>query len=178
MHDDDVKRCLEILAEAVVFEETGIRFFSEKAKTAHSDLQRRLFLSLAKDETGHREHLLELRDKLVKSHNLQVLAGATEHTHRTPREIFETSLAAAQDPYNYVPEDLEILRGAMQVERKGHAMYTSAARGMESPLARDLFLHLAAEEQTHYQLLQNTHDYLENPEKWHGYDESPMLDGG
>lgn len=176
--NDDLKLCLEILGKAIAFEDEGIRFFTEKAKTAHSDLERRLFLSLAKDEVGHREYLLKLLEDLKRTHNLDVLAGADDHHHRPPREIFESSLAEAHNPYSYVPEDLEILRGAMEVEKKGYAMYHGAAQNVSSPAARDLFLHLAAEEQNHYQLLANTHDYLENPEKWHGYDESPMLDGG
>lgn len=175
---NDVKLCLDILAKAIAFEEEGIRFFNQKAGTAGSDLERRIFQSLAKDEVGHREHLMKMREDLLRTSDLKVLAGHDEPHHRGPREIFENALAEAQNPYEYVPADLEIIRGAMQVERKGYGMYAEAARNVESPLARDLFLHLAAEEQNHYALLSNTHDYLENPEKWHGYDESPMLDGG
>lgn len=175
---NDVKVCLDILAKAIAFEEEGIRFFNQKAGTAGSDLERKIFVSLAKDEVGHREHLVKLREDLLRTHSLDALVAHDDHQHRGPREIFETALAQAENPYEYVPTDLEILRGAMQVERRGYGMYAAAARDVESPLAKDLFLHLAAEEQHHYQLLSNTHDYLEDPEKWHGYDESPMLDGG
>ncbi len=175
---DDVKLCLDILAKAIAFEEEGIRFFNQRSGTAGSELERNILLSLAKDEVGHREHLMKLREDLLRTQNVAVLASHAEPEHRGPREIFETALAQAQNPYEYVPADLEIIRGAMQVERRGYAMYAGAAKDVESPQARDLFLHLAQEEQNHYQLLSNTHDYLENPEKWHGYDESPMLDGG
>jgi rubrerythrin len=57
-------------------------------------------------------------------------------------------------------------------------MYSEAAAKVESPQARELFEHLAAEEQDHYRLLHNTYEYMSNPEGWHGFDESPMLDGG
>lgn len=175
---DDMKLCLDILARAIAFEEEGIRFFNQRAVDSGSELERRILQSLAKDETGHREHLTRMRDDLLRSHDLQALSAVDGHHHRGPRELFESALAGAKDPYQYVPEDLEIIRGAMQVERRGYAMYADAAAKVASPLARDLFRHLAGEEQVHYQLLSNTHDYLENPEKWNGYDESPMLDGG
>ena len=175
---DDVKLCLDILARAIAFEEEGIRFFNQRAGASGSELEKRILQSLAKDEAGHREHLARMRDDLLRTHDLQVLADQGEHHHQGPREIFESALAGAKDPYQYVPEDLEIIRGAMQVERRGYAMYAQAAGQVASPLAREMFRHLAEEEQVHYQLLSNTHDYLENPEKWHGYDESPMLDGG
>jgi rubrerythrin len=75
-------------------------------------------------------------------------------------------------------EELRILERAMEVERKGYGMYSRAAAEMASPRAKELFEHLAAEEQTHFQLLTNTHDYLADPEGWNGFNEGPMLDGG
>ncbi len=175
---DDVSRCIEILKDAIAFEEEGIKFFAEKAETATSPVERNLFLSLAKDEQGHRSHLIELREDLLKKHDLSVLNEAQDHEHRPAREIFEKALADAHDPYKYHPEDLEILQGAMAVERKGYAMYSAAAAEMESQPARELFEHLAAEEQIHYQLLSNAHEFIKDPEGWHGYDDGAMLDGG
>jgi rubrerythrin len=175
---DDVKICLDILTKAIAFEEEGMAFFQERAVKAGAELERRIFHSLAKDEAGHREHLVRLRDELKRTNNLDALADDGDQPHRGPRQIFEAALAEAQTPYQYKSEELEILNGAMAVERRGYVMYTEGARQIASPKARELFLHLAAEEQHHYQLLSNTHDYLENPEAWHGFDESPMLDGG
>lgn len=176
--NDDLNRCIEILKDAIAFEEEGIRFFTEKAETATSGVERNLFLSLAKDEQGHRAHLIELREEMLARHDLSVLDEAEDHEHRPAREIFESALNAAHDPYKYHPEDLEILKGAMEVERKGYDMYSRAAAEMETPQAKALFEHLAAEEQVHYQLLSNAHDYIKDPEGWHGYDEGAMLDGG
>ena len=176
----DVTRCLEILAEAIAFEEEGIRFFTERAEQAASDLERHILRSLASDEQGHRAHLIELRDELQRTHSLAPLAGpGAAHAHdRAPREIFEEAMAAVSDPYTAQREDLEILQGAMEVERKGYHMYRRAAAAMDDPAARELFDHLAAEEQQHYDLLKNTHDYLRDPEGWHEYAEGAMLDGG
>ena len=178
--NSDVTKCLEILEEAIAFEEEGIRFFTERAETAASDLERRILLSLAKDEQGHRAHLIELRDELLRTHSLEPLAaeGATHAHDRTPREIFESAMAEVSDPYTAQREDLEILQGAMEVERKGYHMYSRAAAAMTDPGARALFEHLAAEEQQHYDLLKNTHDYMRDPEGWHEYEEGAMLDGG
>jgi rubrerythrin len=57
-------------------------------------------------------------------------------------------------------------------------MYADAAAGVSSPAAKATFADLAAQEQQHFRLLQNTLDYLSDPEGFHGFDESPMLDGG
>ena len=175
---DEVGKCIEILTKAIAFEEEGIRFFSEKAETAISDLEKRIFRSLAKDEQGHRAVLVGLVEELRRAHNLTALDHLPAHEHPQAKQVFEVSLEEVQDPTVYVPEDLEILQGAMEVERRGYAIYTAAAAEVQSPKAKALFEHLAREEQIHYQLLSNTHDFLEDPEGFKGFTEGAMLDGG
>ena len=174
---DDVKVCAEILEKAIHFEETGMAFFKERAKNAPSQLERNLFASLAKDEAGHKAHLIRMRDELLKADSVDVLAQPEEHDHDDPREIFERALADASDPYEAESDELEIIKGALDIERNGYAMYSSAVEQVSSERAKEIFRHLAAEEQNHYALLKNTYDYLSEPEAWHGFDESPMLDG-
>lgn len=175
----DVTKCIEILGDAIAFEEEGIRFFTEHAESAGSSVERKIFQSLAKDEQGHRAYLIGLRDELIRTHNLSPLSAGSDHPHdRTPRQIFESALEGVKDPYRYVEEDLEILKGAMEVERKGYAMYAKAATAVESAEAKRLFEHLAGEEQSHYDLLKNTYEYIRDPQAWHEYEEGGMLDGG
>jgi rubrerythrin len=174
---DEVKLCVDILDKAIAFEEEGMRFFTDRAQNAPSEMERNIFRSLAKDEAGHKAHLMRMKDDLLRTNEVDSLKDEG-HKHRGPREIFESALASVDDPQSAEAEELEILRGAMAVEKKGFALYSEAARKVETPQARELFLHLAGEEQNHYSLLRNTFDFMSNPEGWHGYDESPMLDGG
>jgi len=174
---DPVKECLDILDKAIKFEETGMAFFEERAGAAGSALERSLFSSLAKDELGHKQYLLELREELVAQDDVDALPVVSGEP-RTGRQIFESAMASASDPYDYKSEQLEIIEGALEVERKGYNMYMRAVDTVQSERAKGIFRHLAGEEQKHYQLLKNTHDYMADPEAWHGFDESPMLDGG
>ena len=174
---DEVKLCVEILDKAIAFEEEGMRFFTERAESAPSELERNVFRSLAKDEAGHRAHLVKLREDLLATNSVDVLKEE-DHDHRSPRAIFEGALEESSDPYQPEAAELEILKGALEVERRGYRMYADAAARVESPQARELFEHLAAEEQNHFQLIHNTYEFMANPEGWHGYDEGPMLDGG
>ena len=57
---DEVKLCVEILEKAIVFEEEGMAFFQDRAQNAPSTLERNLFNSLAKDEAGHKAHLVQV----------------------------------------------------------------------------------------------------------------------
>jgi rubrerythrin len=176
--NDDVRECLQIMDKAVEFEAAGMAFYEERAQTAPSSLERDLFQSLAKDELGHKEYLLRLKAQLLKNENPEDLQPEIDPQQSSAREIFERALENARDPYDAQAGELEIIEGAMNVERKGYHMYASAVETVQSARAREVFQHLAEEEQRHYALLKNTYDYMADPEGWHGFDENPMLDGG
>jgi rubrerythrin len=175
---NDIKICLDILEKAIVFEEEGMAFFQDRAQNAPSALERNLFNSLAKDEAGHKAHLVKMRDDLLRENSLEVLPDVGDDHVTNVRAIFDNAIEGASDPYDFQLEELEILKGAMDVERRGYKMYAGAAAEVSEPRAREIFEHLAAEEQNHFALLKNTYDYMADPEGFAGFDGNPMLDGG
>lgn len=175
---NDVQYCLEILEKAIAFEEEGMAFFQDRAQNAPSTLERNLFNSLAKDEAGHKAHLVKMREDVLRENSLEVLPDVSDEDVKSLRGIFDAAIEGANDPYNYEVEELEILKGALDVERRGFHMYDEAAKKLPAGRARDIFEHLAQEEQHHFALLKNTYDYMADPEGFAGFDENPMLDGG
>ncbi len=176
--NDDVRECLAILDKAVKFEETGMAFFLDRAENAPSALERNLFRALAEDERGHKAYLLQLRGQLLANNNPDDMQPESDDDGHTARQIFEAALEKVTDPYTAKPDELKIIEGAMDVERRGYSMYTKAVGSVRSERAKEIFRALAREEQHHFALLKNTYDYLADPEGWHGFDENPMLDGG
>ncbi len=61
---DELKFCLNILEEAIKFEEEGMAFFMEREKSAPSAIERSVFASLVADEAGHRAYLVKTRDEM------------------------------------------------------------------------------------------------------------------
>ena len=174
---EELKYCAKILEEAIKFEEEGMAFFKEREKSAPSAIERSVFASLAADEAGHRAYLVKMRDKMLAENSIEALQLEADDDHRPVRDIFEGAMSAVADTDPYSTDELEILRGALEVERRGYKMYSEAAKGVTTPKAKETFEHLAREEQEHFRLLSNTLDYLSDPEGFHGFDESPMLDG-
>ncbi|NCQ35123.1 ferritin family protein [bacterium] len=174
----EVQLCLEILEKAIVFEEEGMAFFQDRASNAPSSLERNLFNSLAKDEAGHKAYLMQIRDDLLREQSIDVLPEVDAEHVTNVRSVFENAMTSVNDPYNFELEELEIIKGAMDVERRGYHMYADGAAEMTSPRARQLFEHLAGEEQNHFILLKNTFDFMSDPEGFQSFDGQPMLDGG
>jgi rubrerythrin len=175
---DDLRLCVEILEKAIAFEEEGMAFFQDRAENAPSTFERNLFNSLAKDEAGHKAHLIKMREDILRDNTLDALPDVDDDHVADVRRIFDEALDSAQDPYDYKAEEYEILTGAMEVERRGYKLYADAAAEVSSPRAKAIFQHLAAEEQNHYALLKNTYDYMSDPEGFEGFDGQNMLDGG
>ncbi len=175
---DDVKLCVEILEKAIAFEEEGMAFFQDRAENAPTSLERNLFNSLAKDEAGHKAYLVKMREDLLREGTVDVLPDVDEDHILNVRKIFNDALENASDPYTAELEELEILKGALDVERRGYHMYAGAVAKVSSKRAKALFEHLAAEEQNHFTLLKNTYDYMSDPEGFDGFDGNAMLDGG
>jgi len=176
--DAEVKLCVEILENAIAFEEEGMTFFQRRAEKAPSVLERNLFTSLAKDEAGHKASLVRMRDDLQRENSIDALPEVDDDHILNVRQIFQQSMAEVNDPYEYQHEELEILNGAMEVERRGYHLYNDVAKAVTSERARAIFRGLAAEEQNHYSLLKNTYDYMADPEGFAGFDGNAMLDGG
>lgn len=175
---DELKYCLKILEDAIKFEEEGMAFFKEREKSAPSAVERSVFASLVTDEAGHRAYLVKMRDKMLADNDVGAIKLAGDDAGRGARAIFVGAMEAVADSDPYSTDELEVLRGALEVERRGYKMYTDAAKNVTAAAAKETFTHLANEELEHFRLLSNTLEYLSNPEGFHGYDEGPMLDGG
>src|SRR6056297_3638138 len=134
--NDDVRECLEIMDKAVEFEEAGMTFYLDRGESAPSSLERDLFASLAKDEKGHKDYLLRLKAQLLKNENPEDMEPQTDPQQSSAREIFERALENASDPYDAQASELEIVQGAMEVERKGYHMYANAVSTVKSERAR------------------------------------------
>ncbi len=176
--NEDSKMCLKILDEAIIFETEGIRFFSERQQVASAEMERRVFASLAKDEAGHKAYLMKMRNELAASNDPSTLSAENNEVHHSARRIFDEALQSVEGTDPYQADELEILQGALEVERRGYQMYSQAAAQVQAASARKVFTDLATQEQLHYQLLHNTIEYLRDPAGFNAFDESPLLDGG
>lgn len=76
-------------------------------------------------------------------------------------ERFGTAFEAAGATDN---QRLETYKVAMDMERRGHDFYSKAAETATNEDAKKLFRFLAGEEAKHFQMIQDTHDFLDNPD--------------
>ena len=91
---DELKFCMQILEEAIKFEEEGMAFFKEREKSAPSAIERSVFTSLAADEAGHRAYLMKMRDEMLAKNDVAAIRIEEGDSGRGAKEIFAGAMEA------------------------------------------------------------------------------------
>ena len=149
----------------------GIDFYLNLAQKCVSDAGRQLFTSFADDE---KRHLRIIKD-IVKG------MGVDFHKLPMPRDTIRTLFSEAagkSDEYAQSTQDEKDAIGvAMGMETKSFELYTGAAQDADEDSIRALFERLASEENQHYEMLENTLEYLNSNKGWFLWKEGGLLTG-
>jgi rubrerythrin len=73
--------------------------------------------------------------------------------------------------------DIAALEFGMETEQISRKLYAQAAKEIDDPQARQAYEFLVSQEEEHYRLLQNTHEYLTQNQTWWDSEELPFFTG-
>ena len=166
-----------ILRQAMEMELEGREFYLNAAGKVENRLGRSMLESLAKDEEGHHALLLQIQEGEVQAALGECKSGYEDGAARV-RALFAEFGTKATGEIKAGTDDLEALNISMEMERRGYDLYKQAASESTDESAAKVFLFLADEEQKHFEVLQNMHRYLSDPENWFLEQEQGLLDGG
>ena len=174
MSDTNFSNREETLKCAMQMEKDGIEYYAEAATNSSQALGRNLFLSLVEDEKKHYEWLEQL---------LESVEGACADAPAVRgKERFETIFSEARKESGGVVKgtnsDLEAIDRACEMEKKGFEYYKKAAAESSNTALKELCEKLADWESNHFEMLQNTKKYLQDPKEWFTWEEGALLDGG
>jgi len=157
----------EVLESALRNEQEAHDILIHAREAVDNPLARATFDFLAGEELKHMQAIKQFAESLARheefdADDLERLTSAEARSHIILIfERFRTSFEAvgASDQPR-----LEIYEVAMDMERRGHDFYASAARRAADEDARKLYEFLAAEEVKHFEIIQDTHDFLRQPD--------------
>ncbi|MHB0913550.1 MAG: ferritin-like domain-containing protein [Armatimonadota bacterium] len=163
----------EVVQAAIRFEEEGHRILSEAGKRARHPLSRATFEFLAEQELAH----IEAIKAFASSPDFDP-SGLVPITKRQAGEKIKGLFAEFQSQFESTAglddERMEVYGVALDMERKGHDFYEHAAAQAEDPRARKLYEFLAGEETRHFELIQDTRDFLAQPDAFMAVEERWM----
>ena len=164
----------DIRSLALQMETDGIKFYSDLASKTLHPMGKAMFKSFVEDEKSHAKRLRSL----LSSHKETV--QTKEKSAINPRErlitIFQEMGEELKKNVNVNTNDIEAVNLAMSLEEKGIKFYENAAKETSDVRDSEIYRFLAGEEKTHFSILKNTLEYLENTELWEAENEGRIYD--
>ncbi len=161
----------EALQKARKLEMDGIEFYTRAGRECSAASGTRMFESFAADERRHLKIVSDVAEGL----------GVDVSGQPTPRESIRTIFSeAAEKMDDYVEstaDERDAVRVALGMETESYELYKDAAARASDQTTRKLMERLALEENQHYEMLNNTLEYMEANEKWWLWREGGLLTG-
>ena len=170
------EKVLEPLRQGMINEVRGHAFYLEAAKRSKHSAGAKMFKSLASDEQLHLKVLQQQYQAITKKGKWLTMEQARKAKAPAPElNLFPAGLEK-QMPTD--ADDLKAMELAMVAEKRGYDLYKAAAKVSTDLTAKAMYEFLVKEETGHYDLLQNSLDYLRDKGMWYFQDEEkPMFEG-
>lgn len=159
----------EVIREALAFEEKGAEYYQEQARKAENQLVKRLFLSLAVEENQHQLTIQEIYQAMQDGRKLP-----NQRKGARLQETIGSFFANLSEEERKWSDNVEALVLAMDLEKKGYAMYQKAAERTTDSGEKEFFRAMQVEEGEHLEALENVYYYLTDSEDWFAQEESKV----
>lgn len=168
---EDTTVALSILREGIRNELDGRAMYTQAAETTKDNLGKAMFHSFANEEEEH-VHILQVQYASLNESAEWVDLETARREPRDPRLIlFPQEEESVKEMIPEGTTDLEALKIAREWERRAVQMYEGAASETDDPTAQGFYRQLAEWEGTHYEILDNSYDYLANEGEWYFQEE-------
>jgi len=157
---------LEVLKQALKMEEDGKAYYAKARNRTKNDMGKKIFESLIKAEESHIKKINELHASLEETGAWPDQLPYGEDLQIT-KNIFTEAINAVEERVGGTADDLEALRLAADMERKGQKFYESRAEATADAFEKKFYHLLAHEEGAHFISILDTIQFLEDPQAYY-----------
>jgi len=159
------------LQQARELEIDGTDYYTQMAKKCSVESGKQMFHSFAGDEKRH----LRIIEDIAKG------LGVDIEKFPMPRDeiltLFSEKKQELEETAEVSSDEHEAIREAMEMETKSFQLYRDCAEEAEDEDTQALFERLAREENQHYEMLENTLEYLSSNGQWFLWKEWALIVG-
>lgn len=154
----------DVLNMALENERQGHKLLSDARDACEDRLAKATFDFLAREEIKHMEAIRAFAAAGGAALPVSAQPLSKADAARSIKGIFEQFGWQYEQAAGEYDARLEAYRTAMEMERHGHEFYEEAARSAGDPKAREFYEFLAAEEIRHFEIIQETYEFLQQPD--------------
>lgn len=156
--DSDI--ALAVLEQGMRAEIEGRRFYLEAEEQTADRSGKRMFHALAEDEEEHL-NILQREYASLKGGQRWLSVDSARSGHISLPEFSLFPPEPGRTPMKPDTTDADALDIAIEMERRGFAMYAQAVAQIDNPSGQAVYRFLVKEEDRHLALLQRAKEYLE-----------------
>ncbi len=176
-----------VLRRGMSLERDGYKFYMQAAERASDERGAAMFRDLANQEVDHLKLLLVEYEAMEESGDWLPFQEAMDRTFDVDPD--DPDLPGEEPPPDYqlpvfTPEreicldsDIAALDFGLETEDIARDLYARGAQQTDDEHARQAYRFLVKQEESHYELLQNTRDYLSDNGTWWDSAEYPFFIG-
>jgi len=164
-----VSKNLDALKIAHGFEVKGTIFYLETAIKAKTQLEKKLFYSLAQEEVQHAQKIDELFGQLSEGGKNKITFSVdTENVEKQIRDFFKTEKIKGM---KRKASNIAGYETAMAIEKKSIAAYSAMFIKATDPTEKKFYQMLVDQENKHLDAIMNVYYYLTDHGDWFQEDE-------
>ncbi len=160
----------EAVNRAIKMETDAISFYTDAASRTSHPLGKKMFESLILDEKRHLRMLEGILKGMEMDFEMKVIGDV--------KTVFSDFKDQMMQRIQATTDEKEAIKIALEMEKEGFHYYQEVAGKATDSRERKLFEILTREEESHYQLLNNTYSFLEDTGNWFMWDELSIVEGG
>lgn len=169
----------DIVKFALQLEQDGLKMYRKFAESSKDAFGKKTFEGLVEDEQDHLELLRKIYGNCgIAEVELIVAESKSVPIRQRFKTIFEEAGEEARKRTEADPSDIEAMKIAMDFEKRGYTIYDEAYQKAKGSVEKTAFKHLTLMEKYHFDLLQETFEYLNDTGNWFMKNEGWMFEAG
>jgi rubrerythrin len=162
---------MDALEMAMKMETDAIAFYTEAARKTNYPVGKKMFQAITEDEKRHLEMIAEVIKGLGVTHkDVSPLTNV--------KTVFESMKSDLMTRVEATTDELEAFKIAMEMEKEGKEFYVKTLAAARTDKEKALLTRLISEEEQHYAIFANTHQFLEDTGNWFMWEERGIVEGG
>ncbi|MGE5190487.1 MAG: ferritin family protein [Gemmatimonadota bacterium] len=146
------------LTRALRLEVTGRRYYAAAAAKCADPFAKAVFEFLVRMEEGHIRDIREIAKRLAEEGKFPAVSTAP---HDARMRMFKRETSRLRKELTVSGDAASAMRKALGMEAQGREMYLRVSKGASHPQEKKFFRLLAAEEDTHFAIIYEYLDCLE-----------------
>jgi len=161
-----VETRLEVLKQALKMEEDGKAYYEKARNRTKNEMGKKIFDSLIRAEESHIKKIKQLHASLEEKGAWPGQVPYGDDVQIT-KNIFTEAMDGIEESVGGTADDLEALRLAGEMEKKGQKFYESRAEATTDAFEKKFYHLLAYEEGAHFISILDTIQFLEDPQAYY-----------